>query len=92
MLSGGLRLVLGEYELVLTAGEAAEFDTGVPRWFGNAGTRTVEFLGLVGKQGERVHLRARPPPQGRPASGSGCACESARWGPREIAHTCAHRR
>jgi len=60
VLSGRLRLVLGEHDLVLTAGEAAEFDTRVPHWFGNAGPGAVEFLTLFGPQGERMHVRARP--------------------------------
>ena len=60
VLSGRLRLVLGEHDLVLRRGEAAEFDTRVPHWFGNAGTQAVEYLTLFGKQGERVHLRAGP--------------------------------
>jgi quercetin dioxygenase-like cupin family protein len=33
VLSGSLRLVLGAHDLVLHAGEAAEFDTRVPHWF-----------------------------------------------------------
>ncbi|NLU67905.1 XRE family transcriptional regulator [Streptomyces sp. HNM0574] len=60
VLSGRLRLALGEHDLVLTAGEAAEFDTRTPHGFGNAGTQPVEFLSLFGPQGERVHVRARP--------------------------------
>lgn len=40
-------------------GEAAEFDTRVPHWFGAAGKEAVEFLSLFGKQGQRAHLRAR---------------------------------
>lgn len=60
VLSGRLRLALGEHDLVLTAGEAAEFDTRTPHGFGNAGTRPVEFLSLFGPQGERMHIRARP--------------------------------
>jgi transcriptional regulator with XRE-family HTH domain len=60
VLSGLLRLVLGEHDLVLTAGEAAEFDTRVPHWFGNAGPDAVKFLTLFGPQGERMHVRARP--------------------------------
>lgn len=60
VLSGRLRLVLGEHDIVLGSGEAAEFDTHVPHWFGNAGTTPVEYLTLFGKQGERVHLTARP--------------------------------
>ncbi|PFX01355.1 HTH-type transcriptional regulator SutR [Nocardia farcinica] len=60
VLNGRLRLILGEHDLVLEPGEAAEFDTRVPHWFGAADHRPVEFLSLFGKQGERAHLRARP--------------------------------
>jgi DNA-binding XRE family transcriptional regulator len=60
VLNGRLRLVLGEQDLVLSPGEAAEFDTRVPHWFGSADAEPVEFLSLFGKQGERAHLRARP--------------------------------
>lgn len=60
VLNGRLRLVLGEQDLVLAPGEAAEFDTRIPHWFGAAGREPVEFLSLLGRQGERVHLRARP--------------------------------
>jgi len=60
VLEGRLRVVLGEHDLVLGPGEAAEFDTRVPHWFGPADDRPVEVLSLFGKQGERAHLRARP--------------------------------
>jgi transcriptional regulator with XRE-family HTH domain len=60
VLDGRLRLVLGEHDLVLGPGEAAEFDTRTPHWFGAAGGRAVELLSLFGKQGERAHLRAAP--------------------------------
>lgn len=59
-LNGRLRVVLGERDLVLAPGEAAEFDTRVPHWFGSADSEPVEFLSLFGRQGERAHLRARP--------------------------------
>jgi transcriptional regulator with XRE-family HTH domain len=59
VLNGRLRLVLGEQDLVLKAGEVAEFDTRVPHWFGSANSRPVEFLSLFGPQGERMHVRAR---------------------------------
>jgi transcriptional regulator with XRE-family HTH domain len=59
VLSGQLRLVLGEHELVLAPGEAAEFDTHVPHWFGNATSAPVEVLSLFGPQGERAHVRAQ---------------------------------
>ena len=49
-----------EHDLVLATGEAAEFDTRTPHWFGAADDDAVEFLSLFGKHGERAHLRARP--------------------------------
>jgi transcriptional regulator with XRE-family HTH domain len=64
VLSGRLRLVLGEHDVVLGAGEAAEFDTRVPHWFGSTGEGPVEFLSLFGPQGERMHVRARPTRRG----------------------------
>ena len=60
VLDGRLRLRLAEHDVVLEPGEAAEFDTRVPHWFGPAGEEPVEVLSLFGKQGERAHLRARP--------------------------------
>ncbi|MFD9079466.1 helix-turn-helix domain-containing protein [Streptomyces erythrochromogenes] len=68
VLSGRVRLLLGEHDLVLGPGEAAEFDTRTPHAFFNAGPQPAEFLSLFGPQGERIHVRARPttPPEGRP--------------------------
>jgi transcriptional regulator with XRE-family HTH domain len=63
VLDGRLRVVLGEHDVVLTQGEAAEFDTRVPHWFGAAGPAAVELLSLFGPQGERMHVRARPASQ-----------------------------
>jgi transcriptional regulator with XRE-family HTH domain len=60
VLSGRLRLILGEHDLILEPGEAAEFDTRTPHWFGATSSGPVEFLSLVGKQGERAHVRAAP--------------------------------
>ncbi|MGW7075295.1 helix-turn-helix domain-containing protein [Streptomyces sp. NPDC054871] len=60
VLSGRLLLALGDHDLVLTAGEAAEFDTRTPHGFANAGDIPVEFLALFGAQGERMHVRVRP--------------------------------
>ena len=42
------------------AGEVAEFDTQVPHWFGPAGDRPVEILSILGREGERIHVRAAP--------------------------------
>jgi hypothetical protein len=44
----------------LRPGEAAEFDTRVPRWFGSRGDGPAGVLSLFGPQGERAHLRAAP--------------------------------
>lgn len=59
VLSGRLRMVLGEHDLVLEPGEAAEFDTRLPHWFGGADPRPVEFLSIFSREGERIHVRAR---------------------------------
>ncbi|WP_410592431.1 helix-turn-helix domain-containing protein [Amycolatopsis sp. lyj-23] len=59
VLHGNLRLVLGEHDLVLPAGEAAEFGTTIPHWLGSADGKAVELLILFGRQGERAHLRTR---------------------------------
>jgi transcriptional regulator with XRE-family HTH domain len=60
VLDGRLRLLLGDQDLVLGPGEAAEFDTHVPHWLSSAGPGPVELLVLFGAQGERTHLRVRP--------------------------------
>jgi transcriptional regulator with XRE-family HTH domain len=67
VLSGRLRLRLGEHDVIMKPGEAAEFDTRTPHWFGGAGPEPAELLVLFGPQGERVHLRARPRGRPRPA-------------------------
>lgn len=70
VLSGRLRLVLGDQDLILAPGEVAEFDTHVPHWMGNAGATPVELLSLFGPQGERAHVRARPSPNGTLRAGA----------------------
>ena len=60
VLRGKLHVVLGERDFVMKQGEAAEFDTRTPHWFGRATTENVEFLTLFGPQGERMHVRAAP--------------------------------
>ena len=59
VLSGQMRLVLGEHDLVLGPGEVVEFDTRVPHWFGSTGERPAEVLSLFGRQGEGMHVRAK---------------------------------
>jgi transcriptional regulator with XRE-family HTH domain len=58
VLSGRVRLILGEQDLELKPGEAVEFDTHVPHWIGTSGPEPVEMLCLFGTQGERAHIRA----------------------------------
>lgn len=60
VLDGRLRLVLGEHNLELGSGEAAEFDTRTPHWLGGVGDRPAQVLVIFSKQGKRIHLRARP--------------------------------
>ncbi|MCB8955781.1 MAG: helix-turn-helix transcriptional regulator [Nocardioides sp.] len=59
VLSGRMRLVLGDQDLVLAVGEAAEFDTQVPHWFGSTGEGPAEVLSIFGRPGERMHLHAQ---------------------------------
>jgi transcriptional regulator with XRE-family HTH domain len=56
VLSGRMRLLLGDDDLVLEPGEAVEFSTWTPHWFG-AVDGPVEALAIFGEQGERVHLQ-----------------------------------
>jgi quercetin dioxygenase-like cupin family protein len=60
VLSGKVRLLLGEHDLTLSAGEVAEFDTRIPHRVTNPGPEPAEILNLFGPQGERLHVRARP--------------------------------
>jgi transcriptional regulator with XRE-family HTH domain len=60
VLSGDMRLVLGEHDIAMRPGEVAEFDTRVPHWFGPAGDEPVEILSVHGTQGQRMHVRAAP--------------------------------
>ncbi len=57
VLSGRMRLLLGDDDLVIEPGEAVEFSTWTPHWFG-AIDGPVETLAILGPQGERVHLHA----------------------------------
>jgi transcriptional regulator with XRE-family HTH domain len=56
VLSGRLRLVVGDEDLVLQPGEAAEFSTWTPHWLSGP----AEVLALMGRHGERAHLRVTP--------------------------------
>jgi transcriptional regulator with XRE-family HTH domain len=58
VLSGRMRLILGDQDLVLVEGEAAEFETQVPHWFGSTGDGPAEVLSIFGRPGERMLVRA----------------------------------
>jgi len=60
VLSGQMRLVLGEHDITMGQGEVAEFDTRMPHWFGPADDQPVEILSVHGARGERMHVRAAP--------------------------------
>ncbi|WP_058742079.1 helix-turn-helix transcriptional regulator [Curtobacterium citreum] len=60
VLSGRLRLLLGDREFDLGPGEVVEFDTHTPHWVGNTTDEVTEVLCLYGPQGERAHVRSRP--------------------------------
>lgn len=55
VLSGRLRLRLGEQDLVLTVGEAAEFDTRVPHAMNADGPVPAEVLSIFNEAGIRMH-------------------------------------
>jgi len=56
VISGRLRLVLADHEHVVSAGEAVEFSTWRPHWFGSFDGEAVELIAIFGPQGERIHL------------------------------------
>ncbi|MFF4450035.1 helix-turn-helix domain-containing protein [Streptomyces sp. NPDC001502] len=63
VLYGRLWLALGSQDLVLAAGDVAEFDTRTPHGVANAGPGgPVEYLILFGPQGERLRPRTKPAP------------------------------
>ncbi len=63
VLTGHLRLVLGDQDWVLGPGEVVEFDTDVMHWFGSTGDEPAEILSIFGRPGERMKVRTASPPQ-----------------------------
>ena len=55
VLSGRMRLILGERDFIIEPGEAVEFSTWTPHWFG-AVDGPVEAIVIFGAHGERLHL------------------------------------
>jgi transcriptional regulator with XRE-family HTH domain len=67
VLAGTMRLILADHDITMGPGEVAEFDTRLPHWFGAAGRQPVEVLSLLGRHGERIHVRAAPRKRARDA-------------------------
>ncbi|KWX21047.1 MULTISPECIES: helix-turn-helix domain-containing protein [Mycolicibacterium] len=57
VLSGRLRLILGEQDFIVKPGEAVEFSTWSPHWFGVV-DGPVEAITIFGPHGEQLHLHA----------------------------------
>lgn len=55
VLTGRLRLLLGEQDLVLTRGEAAEFDTRTPHSMSAGGSRPAQVLSIFNDEGMKMH-------------------------------------
>ncbi|MGO1542757.1 MAG: helix-turn-helix domain-containing protein [Gulosibacter sp.] len=55
VLDGQLRLRLGEQDIILGAGEAAEFDTQIPHAMSAHGTRPAEVISIFNASGVRMH-------------------------------------
>ncbi|MBN9612441.1 MAG: cupin domain-containing protein [Actinobacteria bacterium] len=60
VLSGRLRLTLGDQDLVLGRGEAAEFDTRTPHRLRADGQKPAEVISLFNAAGERLHVLGEP--------------------------------
>lgn len=57
VLEGRLRLVLGDEDFTVEPGEAVEFTTWTPHWFG-ATDGPVELIGFFGPDGQKLHLHS----------------------------------
>ena len=52
VLTGRIRLIVGDRDVMLDAGEVAEFDTRTPHWFGADGEHDAEILTIFGTDGD----------------------------------------
>ena len=62
VLSGHLRFVLGDQDLLLGPGDVASFETKEPHWFGSTGEQPAEIISIFGRPGERMTVRTKPQP------------------------------
>ncbi len=56
VLHGKARVILGDRDLVVEAGQAAEFDTRIPHGVAALGNEPLEMLAIFNRSGERIHL------------------------------------
>lgn len=68
VLSGRLRLRLGQQDLVLARGEAAEFDTRTPHAMSAAGGKPAQVISIFNDDGARMHTHVAAQP-GAPSIG-----------------------
>ena len=58
VLAGRLRLRLGDQDLVLTRGEAAEFDTRIPHAMSAGAGRPAQVISIFNETGMRMHTHS----------------------------------
>ena len=58
VVSGRLRLRVGERDLVLGRGESAQFDTSTPHALSAAGSHPATIISIFDESGERTHTDA----------------------------------
>ncbi|MGO2659558.1 helix-turn-helix domain-containing protein [Mycetocola reblochoni] len=58
VLSGRLRLRVGDADVVLGRGEAAEFDTRLPHAMHAVGSSPAQVISMFNETGERMHLQS----------------------------------
>ncbi len=71
VLSGRLRLLLGEQDLVLTRGEAAEFDTRTPHSMSAVGSRPAQVLSIFNDEGMKMHTHTHTHTHADAGAGTG---------------------
>jgi mannose-6-phosphate isomerase-like protein (cupin superfamily) len=57
VLTGRMRLIIDDRDMVLGPGEVAEFETSRQHWFGSTGEEPAEVLSIFGRPGERMRVR-----------------------------------
>ena len=62
VLGGQLRLRLGEQDLTLVPGEAAEFDTRTPHAMNAAGNKPAQVISIFNDAGARIHTHGGDDP------------------------------